>query len=130
MSAEASTFFSSATMVGRIYGQWTKDECLFDARPLPNGGCGILVRYRRSEDEPTMMPKGAVLLVQLFERPDTLWLASVAWISGETMLQFVPVALPEILDGRCEPPRLADVTEAQEAEGVSDRQNNRIDPET
>ena len=129
MSQEASTFFSSATTVGRIYGQWPKDECLFDAHPLPSGGCGILVRHRCAEDETTLMPKGAVLLVQLFERPDTLWLASVAWISGETMLQFVPVASPEILDGRCEPPRLADVTEAQEAEGVSDRQKNRIDTE-
>lgn len=105
------------------------DECLFDAYPLNSGGFGILVRPRRTSDETILMPEGATLLVQLFERPNTLWLASVAAIRGDVMIQFVPVALPEILDGRCEPPRLADVTETQEAEGVSDREKSRGIPE-
>ena len=129
MSSEASTFFSSSTMVGRIYGQWPKDEHLFDAHPLLGGGYGILIRPRSIEEPSTLMPRGATLLVQLFERPDTLWLASVAVISGEVMLPFVPVALPDILDGRSEPPRLADVTEEQEAEGVADRERSQNTPE-
>lgn len=129
MSQEANCFLTSSTMVGRIYGQKPTDECLFDAHPLPSGGYGILVRPRHAQAESTLLPRGAVLLLQIFEQPHTLWLASVAVIGDEVMIQFAPVALPDILDGRSEPPLLAAVTEQQEAEGVADRMKDRGGPE-
>ncbi len=130
MVSEAATFLTSSTEVGRIYGQGMDDECMFDTLPLFGGDHVINVRTRGAEAQSIMMPRRTTLLVQLFERPDTLWLASVVRINGEWMIMYSPVSLPEVLDGRSEAPELAVVTERQQAEGVTDEMEHRLRRDT
>lgn len=117
-----STFFSSSTVVGRLYGQMTNDECLFDVAQDDDGRAVIGVRFRAPVRPEIRLPFNTAMLVQIFEAPNVLWLARATLLGDDSkpMITYSPVVPLESLDGRSMPPVLAEVTPEQEIEGISD----------
>lgn len=115
-----STFMSSSTMIGRIYGQDSEHDSLFDVWTDYEGRPLIKIRMRSPHQRELLLPAGACLLVQLFEHPDVLWLAQPTLFNEETlMVIYAPVEPIESADGRAEMPELAEVTLEQVDEAVT-----------
>jgi len=119
-----STMFSDATVIGRIFGQGSNDECLFDVIVDDQDRPAIRIRVR-PELKVLDMPQGAAQIVQLFEHPEVLWLATPTIINGMATILYAPLEPLESADGRCEIPALAEVTLEQVDEAVHDAMDNR-----
>ena len=116
---------TNSTMVGRIYGQSTQDECLFDVVLDPNGDTTILIRSRAPGGNTSiLMPAGSRLLVQIFEQPSVLWLMHAGTLNHSRMMYFIPLESIESQDGS-EIPSLAETTLEQVDEGVHDAMDDR-----
>lgn len=120
-----STFFSSTAQLGRLYGQGGDDECLFDLGRDKEGRPVLRVRPRTPAQQEFQLPYRAALLVQLFEQPDTLWLARATTLGGEAMILYAPLEPLESRDGRCDVMLLADVTLEQVDEALHDAMDAR-----
>jgi len=119
-----STMFTSSTMLGRFYGQGDKDECMFDVITDTDDLPVISIRIRPHGHE-LRIPPGTNLLVQLFERPDVLWLARATAIQGYPTILYAPVEPLESTDGRYQMPALAECSLWQVDEAVHDAMASR-----
>lgn len=121
-----SMFFTNSTVLARLYGQSSSDECLLDVILDDDGKATIMIRCRIPKREPVIiLPAGSHVLVQLFEQPEVLWLSHATCLNGAIFICFEPIEALVSADGRSTPPKLADVTLEQVNEAVTDAMDSR-----
>lgn len=92
---EIRTFFSSELLRGRRYGEPAATNETFTVVPLEGRP---LLAWSDDFRWWKHLTNG-LLLVQLDERPDTLWLARAVTINDVAMIRYVPVETLVALDG-------------------------------